>query len=79
MPPTKASEPKPAADEPEDTRSEAEKNKEAIRDLRIKLLSATKDNEDYGMMLAELLKEYPTHLPLLSVRLIGRLRIPGVV
>lgn len=71
VPPAKASDPKSAAIEPEDTRSEAEKNKEAIRDLQIKQLSATKDKEDYGMMLSELLKEYPTHLPLLSVRLTG--------
>ena len=77
VPPAKASEPKPAADEPEDTRSEAEKNNEAIRDLRIKQLSATKDKEDYDKMLSELLKEYPTHLPLLLVRLIGGMGSSG--
>lgn len=68
MPPQKGSEPKPAADEPEDTRTEAEKNTEAIRDLQIKQLSATKDEGEYGTMLAQLLEDYPAHLPLLSVR-----------
>ena len=58
MPPAKASEPKPAAEEAEDSRSEAEKNKEAIRDLQIKQLSATKDSTDYSVLLAELLSQY---------------------
>jgi hypothetical protein len=43
VPPAKADEPKPATDEPEDTRTEAEKNKEAIRDLQIKQLGGLKD------------------------------------
>ena len=69
MPLAKASEPKPATDEPEDQRSEADKNKEAIRDLRIKQLSSTKEKDDYATLLVELLNDYPAHLPLLSVRL----------
>ena len=65
MPPAKADEPK-AKDEPEDSRTDAEKNKDAIRDLQITQLGACKTSEEHASMLAELLASYPGHLPLLT-------------
>jgi len=63
--------PKASDAEPADERSEAEKIAEAVRDLKIdRLLKLGKDHDEtFDQLEAELLADWPDHLPLRAARL----------
>ena len=78
MPPKPESPPKPEEPEPEPAPSPAEKLKAAVRDAQIKAMGALKAGSDgqpgdeqalYEETYAQLAREWPDHVPLLSQRM----------
>ena len=73
VPPKPESPPKPDEPEPEPVPSAAEKLKAAVRDAQIKALGALKAEGDeaalYDETYAQLVQDWPAHVPLLSQRM----------